>query len=109
MVPPGDNLALVDALVDLRVGLNVIELRQLEGRQPMPRLRQALDALSRAYRAKREDTILDPRLLDAIDRMISAVLQSDPPANRAPPSVAALAGLRRTLFPTAPTFIPGQT
>jgi uncharacterized membrane protein YccC len=103
----GEGLSASDALVDLRVGLTVIVLRQLEARHPLPRLRQALEMLSRAYR-DRQGGEFGAELLRAIDEMI-AVCLSGTPADHSPQVVAALAGLRRTLFPGATPFVMEQT
>jgi uncharacterized membrane protein YccC len=93
-----------DSMVDLRVGLNVINLRQIEIERSVPGLRAALEALAQSYRG-RGVTASDPVLLARIDALITAACRSDTDLARAPRFIAALAGLRRTLFPAAPAFV----
>lgn len=96
-----------DAMVNLRVGLNVIILRQIESEHALPDLRGALDALARAYRDG-QPAASDPALLARIDRLIATACRSDAAVDHAPRFIAALAGLRRTLFPAAPAFVMEQ-
>lgn len=93
-----------DAMVDLRVGLNVIILREIESKRAVPGLHETLAALALSYRDGRVARV-DPALLARIDRLIAAALGPDNTPGRDPRFIAALAGLRRTLFPAAPAFV----
>lgn len=104
MALPGTQPSGADeAMVDLRVGLNIIILRQIESEGGLPGLRVMLEDLARAYRGGRA-TLDDPALLARIDALIAATYSADAAAHPTPRIVAALAGLRRTLFPAAPAF-----
>ncbi len=107
-----------DALGDMRVGLNLQELRAAEhrlagGRAPARRL---LTGVAKGYRAlarapaafiqgaRRPD--LDPRLLQDLDQALGEAAMHAP-ANPQMRSVAcALVSLRRALFPQAPPYAP---
>lgn len=107
-----------DALGDMRVGLNLQELRAAEprlaaGRAPTRRL---LAGVAKGYRALAHapaDFIqgvhrpeLDPRLLHDLDQALGEAA-AHAPANPQMRSVAcALVSLRRALFPQAPPYAP---
>ncbi|MBO1021861.1 FUSC family protein [Methylobacterium sp. SD274] len=101
-LPPDDAEWTTDLLAEVRVGINVVELRRdrrelpKEGREAVELL---LGALSRHFGAKREEPPSD--LLDTIDGALDAV--SADPARQASGRVAlmALVGIRRGLFPDA--------
>lgn len=105
--PDADVSGAHDAMADLRVGLNVIILREIENERAVPGLRSVLDALAGAYRDGRS-TASDAALLARIDALIGTTCRSDSAQDRAPRFIAAMAGLRRTLFPAAPAFVMGQ-
>lgn len=105
---PQEDLQAADALVDLRIGLNMTAL--LAVREELGRSQAALSALlehlSRHFAARPQvDTLEDARLLVSLDnalRSVSAAATSD--ARRA--ALAALAGIRRDLFPQALPYEP---
>jgi len=102
------DLQAADALVDLRIGLNMTQL--LAVRAELGRSQAALWALlehlSQHFAARpRVDAVEDEHLLASIDnalRSVSAVAASS--ARR--DALAALAGIRRDLFPQAAPYEP---
>lgn len=109
MVSQGTDTSGADAaMVDLRVGLNVIVLRQIQNETALPGLQAVLDELARTYRGGGA-AASRPVLLAEIDALIAAVISPDGAAySPTPRVVSALAGLRRTLFPAAPAFVMEQ-
>ncbi|HEU4375793.1 MAG TPA: FUSC family protein, partial [Telluria sp.] len=106
MAGPGQDLGAVDALADLRVGLNMAQLRNMQGGLERdgvtlhPLMRRLADHFRRApdLPAKAE-----PALLDAIDALLRAVCARVSGRKRVH-AAAALASLRRDLFPAAPSY-----
>ncbi len=100
------DAAVVSALADLRVGVDIVELR--EHRASLPQAaRAAVDAMLEGVAAHYRQRISqppDPQLLDAIDRAIAAVTATSVAA--LPDLLRALVGLRRALFPEAPPYVP---
>ncbi len=100
-----ESLSIADALNDLRVGVNVIDLRdcasELQGasRAAVDRL---LSQLGRYFRSRRRHgrALPSSRLLGALDDSMSAMLNSPATASRSQGLVAS-AGLRRGLFPSS--------
>jgi len=101
---------LLDALVDLRVGVAVGELRQLridgtpeESRLITPVLRD----VGRHFAALDPDKLVPPQpgLLAGIDRALAG-LAADRVAATRRAGVLALTSLRRNLFPSAPPYTP---
>ena len=104
---PSKELEGVNPLVDLRVGLNVIALR--ETRWQTPEIRDMLMRLSEAYTTRSKEMLAasGPGLLAAIDNAIAALGRAE--VESADPQVyAALTGLRRALFPQAAGFAGAQ-
>ena len=100
---PSKELEGANALVDLRVGLNVIVLRDTRWRTP--EIHDMLMRLSEAYAARSRGTpsAFGPGLLAAIDNAIAALGRAEvEPAD--PQVYASLTGLRRALFPQAAGF-----
>lgn len=102
--PLGD-LAAIDAVNDLRIGLNIADIQRarplLDGSDRciarlMEGLRDHFRALARLGAAPPP-----PALLERIDAAIAG-LATAPPAAQRERALAALAGLRRSLFPDAP-------
>ncbi|WP_020652828.1 FUSC family protein [Massilia niastensis] len=102
------DLQAADALVDLRIGLNMAHLQSSshELGRSQAALRELMAHLSRHFEAR---PALDPRedaqLLASLDnalRSVSAAQESE--ARRA--ALVALAGIRRDLFPQAPPYQP---
>jgi uncharacterized membrane protein YccC len=107
MAGAGQDLSAVDALADLRVGLNMAQLRSMG-----PRLEQdgvPLDPLMRAlaghFRGSGQPAAAAPELLAAIDAMLRAVCARVDGSGRLD-AASALASLRRDLFPAAPSYQP---
>jgi uncharacterized membrane protein YccC len=98
---PADSPA--DAMTDIRIGLNIIDLRRARHQvSPLVRERidRVLDALARAYRARR-NRWPDPALRPSIDHALTAVAGAAAQAGRAD-ALLGLVGIRRGLFPDAP-------
>ena len=106
---PGEGRDAVDAVDELRVGLNVIDLqiglREVPGGAGASGV-QLLDGLSRYFRARSAGRVQRPddALLAPLDRTLASVtaLPQTPAAHG---SVRALVGLRRVLFPDAPPYV----
>jgi uncharacterized membrane protein YccC len=100
------DAAVVSALADLRVGVNIVELRQHRASLP-PSAEASVDALRKGVAAHYRQRISqppDPQLLDLIDGAIAAVTTTSVAA--LPDLLRALVGLRRALFPEAPPYLP---
>ena len=89
-----------DALVDMRVGLNLITLRDTTAKQHLPEVGRVLDLISKAYerRIAGETDVFDTALLHALDQTILA-LAGIPAVDRDIRLPASLIGLRRALYP----------
>jgi uncharacterized membrane protein YccC len=92
-----------DAMADLRVGLNIIALRQIDGERAVPDLSALLDAVAARYRNGRA-VAPEPVLLARIDAQLGAALQRGAQQYQAARFIGALTGLRRIMFPDAPVF-----
>jgi uncharacterized membrane protein YccC len=90
----------LDALADLRAGLNIITLRDATGGHRLPELRRLFALISQAYerRSAQHKDVFGPQLLQALDSTIEALgrIPRDETDIRVP---AALTGLRRALYP----------
>jgi uncharacterized membrane protein YccC len=97
------DLAAADPRVDLRAGLSVITLRETGWRPPEVDI--MLARLSETFAARSRDPSVQfgPQLLEAIDNVITAFGRAGtlPAGARI---CAALVGVRRTLYPTAPGY-----
>lgn len=93
-----------DALTDIRVGFNIIDLRRARHSVTVPvrdRIDAMLDALARFYRARAAgDARPDVGLLGCIDQALDAVARAGAEAGR-PDALLGLVGVRRGLFPHA--------
>jgi uncharacterized membrane protein YccC len=109
MAGAGQDLSAVDALADLRVGLNMAHLRTMQRRleQDGVPLHPLMRALAGYYqhRPGREPLATAPALLAAIDAMLRAVCARVDGSRRLD-AASALASLRRDLFPAAPSYRP---
>ncbi|HEY0523418.1 MAG TPA: FUSC family protein, partial [Stellaceae bacterium] len=113
MVAPGADVAAADALTDLRIGLNVVDLQR--GRPALPpEARRAvdalLDALSRFFDRHASAVAAPPpeQLLRLIDRALARVTATGLPGRRSRSMLLALVGIRRGLFPDAPPYKPAS-
>lgn len=105
----GADAVALAALADLRVGVNVLDLRRHAPTLPAP-ARDAVDRLLHGvaahYRAWPQRPA-PPDLLSATDAAIGAVAHHPVAAMRA--LLLSLAGLRQALFPDGPPYIPDPT
>ena len=105
---PQEDLQAADALTDLRIGLNMTQLLAVRGElgRSQAALWALLEHLSQHFAARPGvDAVEDAHLLASIDnalRSVSAAGSSD--ARR--DALAALAGIRRDLFPQALPYEP---
>jgi uncharacterized membrane protein YccC len=103
---PHDDLSAVDALSDLRIGLNMVQLQRIapDLRHHHGALRRLLRALSGHFRAQ-PGKPADAPLLAQLDEALRDVCGAQPgQAQRE--AIAALTGIRRGLFPKAPPYQP---
>ncbi|RUP13053.1 MAG: FUSC family protein [Methylobacterium sp.] len=103
-LPAETSASVGDLLADVRVGINLVEVRRVRRRLTGPP-RTAVDrALALAARQLRGRTGRpDSALLAALDDGLAAVADAAPaPERRA--ALIGLAGLRRGLFPDAPAY-----
>jgi uncharacterized membrane protein YccC len=102
------DLEAVDALVDLRTGLNMARL--LAARSELGRSQATLwplmEYLSQHFEARPQvDPAEKERLLASLDNALRSVAAA-PPSKARTDALVALAGLRRDLFPNAPPYQP---
>ena len=99
------NVTSADALTDIRVGFNIIDLRRARHLVTLAvrgRIDDTLDALAASYRARiSRDAQPDTRLLGCIDHALDAVAHAPAGPGR-PDALLGLIGVRRGLFPDAP-------
>jgi uncharacterized membrane protein YccC len=99
-----------DALEDLRLGVNIIETQSIAPNMSRP-AQQTLEAmyarLAPHFRALAHGRVppLDDVLLQKIDLAINEVAACTATTHA---RVAAIVGLRRSLYPEAPPYRPGQ-
>jgi len=113
LAAPEDRVDAYDALADMRVGLNIIDLEAVAlradgSRDPVfdPILNQVASAFEQ--RQRDEGAKVGPELLRAIDRAITA-LAADSSRGAGPRAFAALTGLRRNLFQDAAPYGAPET
>ncbi len=98
--PLPNELEGANALTDLRVGLNIITLRDAADGRRLPEVRRLFALIAEAYERRCEERkdIFGPQLLQALDDTILALGRVPPDETdiRVP---AALTGLRRALYP----------
>lgn len=99
-----------DALLDLRIGRDMVDLLATRDALPHARivLRALLAELAKLFRnrARTPGAAISPAVLERIDATLSAVLTNNPAskADAGVRAVVALVGLRRALFPQAPAY-----
>ncbi len=107
---PQEDLGAADALTDLRIGLNMTQLLAVRGElgPSQAELQETLNHLARHFAARPDaDAAADAQLLVALDAALRAVsAEGNAPAPRA--ALAALAGIRRDLFPHALPYAPAS-
>lgn len=111
-VGAGNDLAAVDTLTDLRIGLNMMGL-QRDCETMAPAVQAAVDAVLRAtgrhfarQTAAGRTRRPEPALLAAIDRAMNIVVAT--PGERARDMLLQLVGICRGLFLEAPPYHPPQ-
>ncbi len=110
-VEPGADLATLDLLADLRVGLHVLDLSRERAEMPLPsrgavvRVEERVAWLFRRRAAKRRFVPPGDDLLGAVDDAIGTVAAS-PPDGRRRKVLHALVGIRRGLYPAATPYAP---
>jgi uncharacterized membrane protein YccC len=102
------DLKAADALIDLRIGLNMAQL--LEARAELGPAQAALwpllEHLSQHFEARpRIDAAGDARLLASLDNALRSV-SAAAPSGAQRDALASLAGIRRDMFPEAPPYQP---
>ncbi|MBK1648552.1 FUSC family protein [Rhabdochromatium marinum] len=103
------DLAGVDILTDLRVGMDLVALRELRGRLPAATaadLDRLLSGVGEHYGAlSLGEPVADTGMLRQLDRLLERLTDSvsGPGGAR---GICALVGMRRNLFPEAPGFEP---
>jgi uncharacterized membrane protein YccC len=107
---PGNDLAAVDALGDLRIGINMADMHCDRDAVPLP-VRAAVDDVLAgvaghfaAQAAAGRQQPPSPDLLPAIDRALNAAITV--PGERAADLLLQLVGIRRGLFAAAAPFQP---
>ena len=94
-------------LAQLRVGLNIIDLRRARhglSRPTVQVLDEMFDAMAAALRNPSRD-VTAPDLLERIDAVLAFAMK-DEGASAREDAVVGLVGLRRGLFPDAPAYQP---
>ncbi|VTZ24986.1 Fusaric acid resistance protein conserved region [Methylocella tundrae] len=104
LASPSTRLPAVDVLAELRVGLNIIELRAARHGLPAQAatlVDATLGALAQHFRAGREAST--PALLRQIDEALRAIA-SAPPSRHRRTALLGMVGIRYTLFSDAPAY-----
>ncbi|MDH2384872.1 FUSC family protein [Bradyrhizobium sp. CER78] len=94
-----------DSLVQLRIGLNIIDLRRARyglAASTVRAIDDMLDDLAAAFRAH-ADQAMPAELLSRIDATVTAVVK-DPNERARDDALLGLVGIRRGLFPDAPAY-----
>jgi hypothetical protein len=100
--------AVADTLIDLRVGLNVLNLQRDSAALPAEArvtIAQTLDGVAGHFRRRRSQRA-DDALRGTIDRAIVAVTSIS--GSRTRDLLLELVGIRHNLFPNAPPYQPHQ-
>ncbi len=102
------KLQAADALLDLRTGINLVDLRQIapnlseRGRAAMARVLQGI-ATRFQNLTRGRGQVPTPALLADVDALIDDILDMAAPSHRHK-GLAATVGLRRNLYPEAPPY-----
>ncbi|HVJ51727.1 MAG TPA: FUSC family protein [Aliidongia sp.] len=108
-----DELETADALRDLRLGVSIIDLRNVAADLDAAvrrRIDTLMATLSDYYRTlgRGRRPPLSPGCVEDIDAAMAAVLRLPDPTERTR-GIVATVGLRRNLFPEAPAYQPAET
>jgi hypothetical protein len=112
LAAPEDRIDAYDALADMRVGLNIIDLEAVAVRADHSRdavFDPILDQVAVVFEQRQTNGAAKPApaLLADIDRAIAA-LAAEPSRDPAPRAFAALTGLRRNLFQDAAPYAEAE-
>jgi uncharacterized membrane protein YccC len=112
LAAPEDDIDAYDALADMRVGLNVIDLHEVAaaGGADAASVNTALNGVAVLFERRlssHDEALGDPALMRSIDQAI-ANLASIPAPGGHQRGYAALVGLRRNLFPQAAPYSPSE-
>jgi len=105
---PQQDLQASDALVDLRIGLNMTQLLAVRGElgRSQAALWALFEHLSQHFEARpRVDPVAETRLLASLDNVLRSVSAAQVSGARGT-ALASLAGMRRDLFPQAAPYEP---
>lgn len=105
-LPPEESAWTAGLIAEVRVGINIVELRR-DRRHLPPEARRAVEDLLAALAGHFASGAADPTddLLAVLDRALDAAAAApERPAHRA--ALLGLVGLRRGLFPQAASYIP---
>jgi hypothetical protein len=95
------NLSTAALLGELRIGLNMLRLREIEAALPAP-ARHAIDgmllAMARYFRARRRNAKLEPEAVHEPGAIAMAAAVAAMPAPEAQTAWLLLAGMQRSLF-----------
>jgi len=112
---PEETVDAYDALADMRVGLNIIDLEAVAAQADhsrTPAFDDLLDRIAVTFEQRiasaHADAAPDGELLRSIDGAITQ-LAATPRETGSPRAFAALTGLRRNLFPAAAPYAPPRT
>jgi len=106
-----ERLAAADALNDLRIGFNVVDLHEAktkvspDAQRAIGEMLRGLGQHFRSLAASKATPKAAPQLLKRLDTAIAKVIANSP-QREVLSSVVALTGLRRSLFPQAESYQP---
>ncbi|SAI55052.1 multidrug efflux protein [Bordetella ansorpii] len=98
-----DDLLAADALKDLRVGKDIIELQRARGQLPVAdaAIQRVLRGLAVFFGRRASGRREDPQLLESIDRALAGVTATGGADQARSRAAVALVGIRRALYPQA--------
>ncbi|XAH24478.1 FUSC family protein [Xylophilus sp. GW821-FHT01B05] len=94
-----------DALRDLRMGADIVALQRVRAELPQAATANLLGGIAGFFRARGQGGGAAAELLPQIDAALAVALQPRDPSPDARSAITALVGLRRNLFPDAPTAL----
>lgn len=107
-LPADDAEWIADVLAEVRVGINIVEIRRVRAELP-PRAARAVEHVlantARYFREPPHSPRIGPLLLENIDRALQSLLH-EPESAAQRTAILGLVGLRRAVFPKAPDFCP---
>jgi uncharacterized membrane protein YccC len=112
LLGPGTEIAAADTLVDLQVGVCIIDLQRLRPALPLSlqsaatRLLDGVGAHFAGLAAGTASGVPPQSLLDGVDQALAAITPAEATEPVMRNAGLALVGIRRGLFPAAPPFAP---